>query len=277
MKLFKKEWKDFCKERVKFEDTHRMQYCVAYETYEQSTFWAGQYICYGKSKVAREGNSVYGAQYLHFMGLFGKNKSILSHHRVDGRQYAIANRLIRKIKKSEKLKFIYEIINTKGIKIRDNLYLFKVDIDQPKWKVQCALFAHRAFDNMKTDEMKWALTLDDHDLFKWMLLAYCRLNYHPAFRGDWEPNNINYYVDANVLSSKPDATFELLWRMFDGDRSTYTGRGNMNMNIDVNYSINGDLYLGNYLEKWWMYENPSRRFTADRQVHIGNKVFNLIG
>ena len=274
MKLFKKEWKDFCKERVKYEDTHRMQYCVAYETYEQSTFWAGQYICYGKSKIAKEGNSMYGPQYLHFMGLFGKNKSILSHHRVDVRQYSVANRLIRKIKKSEKLKFIYEIINTKGIKIRDDLYLFKVDVDQPKWKVQCALFAHRAFDNMKTDEIKWALTLNDHDLLKWMLLAYCRVNHHQRW-DYWNPNNINYYVDANVLSSKPDATFELLWRMFDGDRSTYVGRNRMN--VDVNYSINGELYLGTYLEKWWMTENSSRRFTADRQVHIGNKVFSMIG
>ena len=154
------------------------------------------------------------------------------------------------------------------------MYLFKVDVDQPKWKVQCALFAHRAFDNMKTDEMKWALTLNDHDLFKWMLLAYCRANHHQRW-DDWNPNNIHYYVDANVLSSKPDATFELLWRMFDGDRSTYVGRNRMN--IDVNYSIDGELYLGTYLEKWWMTENSSRRFTADRQVHIGNKVFSLIG
>lgn len=269
MKLFKKEWKDFCKERVKYEDTNRMQYCVAYETPENITFWAGQYVCYGKSKVALEGSSL-----LYFMGLFGKNKSILSHHRVYGRQYAIANRLIRKIKKSEKLKFIYEIINTKGIKIRDDLYLFKVDVDQPKWKVQCALFAHRAFDNMKTDEMKWALTLNDHDLLKWMLLAYCRVNHHNEL-DDLNHNTIYCYTDANVLSSKPDATFELLWRMFDGDRSTYVGRNRMN--IDVNYSINGELYLGIYLEKWWMTENSSSRFTSDRQVHIGNKVFSLIG
>ena len=269
MSVFKKEWKEHCVKNMFFEDTHRMQYCVSYQDKEGFVFWEGDYVCYGKSKI---GGLRGPTSKLNFMGLFGKDKNVFSHHNVPQSDYPLARRLVRKIKKSEKLSFIYDIINTTVIKIRDNLYLFKVDITYPKWQVQVALFAHRAFDNMSSDEMKWAYKLNDHDLLKFLLLAYCRTNKRNT-RTHIPGNYLKWGIDANVLGEKPDSAFELLWKMLDGERSPRSD--SISRSIDNSYSSDGSWQMSYYLKLWIKELNPNKRYTVDKTVHIADKTFRL--
>ena len=255
--LFKKEWKEYMKEHVVF-NSYRMNYCCYSKGQEGIKFWAGSYICYGMSKkgfYSKEQGKQVGE--LYYMGLTSTTKSIVNHHHVA--DDALAKRIVRRLKKSE-YSWIYEVISNRPIKIKDDMYVFKVDITQPKWKVQAALFAHRGLDKMSKDEMKWALTLSDDDLMKWMLLAYCRR--------EENSDRLWFNVDSSILGDNIDEGFKLFKRLLDGERITFRGA---KKRFDNPFNLDGDWEFNSYIKAWLKKEGKRYSDTCT----IGNKTFSV--
>lgn len=259
MMNMKPEWKKFMQEKTEFAPG-RINYCIRYNGTQEVSFWAGSYICYGKSKqgMIRNGKVV---SRLNHMSLLSPLPSLIHHLKEMGEsRIKYAQSMMRKIKKSDTWKFVYEILSCRPLKIKDNLYSFKVDIEQPQWKVQLALFINRGILSMNLEQMKWANKLKNiDDMVRYALIV-------PTF-DRYERAIINR--DSNMLGYK--FNIELAKRILNGERLT----GDRWIDFDKPFSENGQWIFSQYIDAMGNRGNNNRNYYRISNIVIGNKTIKV--